>query len=293
MQLLSVVFGALVASGSAMAATTGTPTAKGQNSGIFDSAGKVLTAVVAPNLPHIPTGTVDLALPAPVPVRITLTNAERMRRGMGPMAPYRKRSSRVANAPRASCAPVATQGYIEVYDASSNVQLGYISHTYDFQNSYTYTALESGAQVFKIPATNQYNTLINIEAVNGPDSDFPLIGGVGGSGGFELGQGRSDYVYLSGVGSTNAGSTPSDDAGNSIESLGYEAPSESAIFALSCNLELGVQWVDDIGFTTPKSENFFYDPSVDYIGVTADLAAFNDAFPGEGGIPLTLKFSPL
>ena len=78
---------------------------------------------------------------------------------------------------------------------SDGTSKGYISKSFDSQNSYTYGDLAS-AQTFSLPPTNYFNTPIDITAVNGPSPSQPLLGAVGGSGGFFFGSGQGGFVIV-------------------------------------------------------------------------------------------------
>jgi len=220
------------------------------------------------------------------------TNAARMARNLPPLPPVRRRLGQLK--PRASPVPCntvipSTQGIIEVL-LSDGTSKGYISKSFDSQNSYTYGDLAS-AQTFSLPPTNYFNTPIDITAVNGPSPSQPLLGSVGGSGGFFFGSGQGGYTYLAGVTHTAAGSPPSSSAQTSIQSLGYNGPSESQIWTLNCDLTLSLtaQWTNMDGSQPPTT--IFYDPVVNYLGLTGDLATYNADY-GDGATAMVFYFIP-
>jgi hypothetical protein len=83
-----------------------------------------------------------------------------------------------------------------------------------------------------------------------------------------------------------------------LEALGYDAPSESQIWTLDCSLGITAQWtnIDGSEFistlirtlpstctlpTAQPATSIFYDPVVNYLGLTGDLATYNNEF-GDG-----------
>ncbi|KAJ6570218.1 hypothetical protein DFH09DRAFT_1313418 [Mycena vulgaris] len=66
-------------------------------------------------------------------------------------------------------------------------------------------------------------------------------------------------AYLAGTGPSAANSPPFSSAGTSLQSLGYNTNTDSP----------------------QPATTIFYDPVVDYLGLTSDLGVFNDAFRNE------------
>ncbi|KAJ7090313.1 hypothetical protein B0H15DRAFT_838075 [Mycena belliarum] len=220
-------------------------------------------------------------------------NADRLRRGLAPNPPTRRADNRLS--PRASpvpCTPLTNNvGRIDVSNADSGLSIGYLSKVYDGQKSYTFTTDINNALTVSLPSLSPCNTLIDITAVDGPDSSYPYVGAVGGSGGYQFSSTTFGYAYLSGTGHTPANSPPSSTAGHSIQSLGYNAPAESQIWSLSGTTHMfSAIWTNTDSSTVPAT--IYYDPAVDFIGLTGSLTAFNLMFPGEGAYAVTLKFIP-
>jgi hypothetical protein len=74
---------------------------------------------------------------------------------------------------------VCSKGIIEVRRLSNR----YIGKPFNSQNSYIYAPDLTSAQTYSLPPKNFVNTPIDIAAANGPSSQ-PLLGSIGGSGGF-------------------------------------------------------------------------------------------------------------
>jgi len=172
------------------------------------------------------------------------------------------------------------EGNITIYQGTTF--LGYISDTYDIQDTFTYTANIANALNVQIDAST--GTPFAILELNPPGAN-QYLGAVGGSGGYYFSSGNAGYAYLSGSALVPAGSTPSfspDDI------RFYDAPLESTIWSLSGNT-ITAQWVNVDN--TVVSAQTFYDPNVNYgyIGITDDLSGYNSAY-GEGAYAVTLDF---
>jgi hypothetical protein len=173
-------------------------------------------------------------------------------------------------------------GDIAVYNGSS--LLGYVSDAYDGQNTFTYTT--NMAQALTVEFDSSASAPFSITTLNPPGSNT-YFGAVGGSGGYHFASGNSGYAYLSDTSLVAAGSHPSGSATNDIQSLGYNAPSESTIWSRSGNV-LTAQWVNSDGSQNPTQT--IYDPVVDYLAITGDLTTYNNAF-GDNAEAVTFKFT--
>ncbi|KAJ2916699.1 hypothetical protein MD484_g3676, partial [Candolleomyces efflorescens] len=258
------------------------------NSGIFEDDGQSVTQppgyieqVAGDRRAEIPT--------IPTPTR-RVTNAERLRRGISLLPPTRRSGTLRA---RASCIPLSNGvGKIQVRRTSDNVVLGYIRNTYDGQNSYTYGTLANSLTV-QLGSTDStvVGGAIEITAINGPDANYPRIGSVGGSAGYNFNSGQLGYTYLSGTGHTPANSPPSFSAGHSIQSLGYNAPAESTVWFVNCLTgAITAQWTNTDG--SQPSTSIFYDAAVDFLGLIGDFNKFVETFPNEGAYTVSLHFIP-
>ena len=133
---------------------------------------------------------------------------------------------------------------------------------------------------------NSTMALFSIDAVNPPDSSHPYLGAVGGSGGYYFSSTNPGYAYLAGTGLAAAG-PPSSSAGTSIQSLGYDGPAEATIWSRTGNI-ITAQWENTDDTVVPAT--LFYDPVVDYLGITSDSAGYNAAY-GDGAYAVTLDFT--
>ncbi|KAJ7454808.1 hypothetical protein FB451DRAFT_654716 [Mycena latifolia] len=256
------------------------------NSGIFSSEGQVL-----PN----PVGRSTDARSANGVLAKKETNFERMRRGLPPLPPVRKHPLGSKPKPRPSqspCAPLfSTLGYIKL-TKSDGTSAGYISKIFDGQNSYTVTASVHSALQVKLPSPSPFGGPFNILAFNGPDPVHPYLGAVGGSSGYYFAHGQLGSAYLAGTGASAANSPPSSSAGTSLQTLGYNAPGESQIWSMDCKTRgISAQWTNSDSSHPPTT--IFYDPDVDYLGITSDLHVFNSDFSEEGAFAVTFTFVPL
>ncbi|KAJ6451115.1 hypothetical protein C8R47DRAFT_303854 [Mycena vitilis] len=221
------------------------------------------------------------------------TNFERMRRGLPPLAPTLRRTGirpRVSSSPDPCTALPVNTGYIKLTLGGNDY--GYISMTLDGQNSFTKTAttqLDSTALFVTLPVS-PFGGPFDIASTPGPSTAYPLLGAVGGSGGYYNFQPNNiGYAYLAATGHTPANAPPSTTAGTSIQPLGYNGPSESQIWSLDCQtLELTAQWTNLDASQPPTS--FYYDAAGDFVGLIGDTSKFAATFPGEGGV-FGLKFT--
>jgi hypothetical protein len=160
---------------------------------------------------------------------------------------------------------------IAVYNSTTSALVGYVSDTYDGQNSFTYTTSLAGA--LQVQIDTSASSPISILEMNppGPNHNF---GAVGGSGSFNFAAGGGGYAYLSGTALTAAGATPQSVA-TDINSLGYDGPAESTIWSLTGNV-LTAQWVN--ANSTTSATQTFYDPVVNYVGIVGDLPLYNSTY---------------
>ncbi|KAF8191020.1 hypothetical protein K438DRAFT_1970767 [Mycena galopus ATCC 62051] len=90
-----------------------------------------------------------------------------------------------------------------------------------------------------------------------------------------------------GTADLNANSPPSS-IGNSIQSLGYDAPAESQIWSLDCNtLALTAQWTNTV--STNPTTNLFYGPPVNFLALVGHLTAFTNNYD-DGAYLVTATF---
>ncbi|KAJ7284630.1 hypothetical protein C8J57DRAFT_1670092 [Mycena rebaudengoi] len=237
------------------------------------------------------------------------TNFERMRRGLTPLAPTRRAAAGSRLDARASAVPCTlsnTVGYIQL-TRDDGTSAGYISKVFDSQRSYTRSEELADALQVALPSLSTSTYAVNILAVNGPDPEHPYLGDCRRA----ILHIRSraawvrtimqlttflttprSYAYLAGTGASPANSPPSSSAGTSLQSLGYNGPSESQIWTVDCaTRQISAQWTN-VDYTQPAT-TIFYDTAVDYLGITADLATFNHVFDGEDTYAVTFTFVPM
>ncbi|KAJ6451085.1 hypothetical protein C8R47DRAFT_1329773 [Mycena vitilis] len=254
------------------------------NAGIFSPDGQVLSPPAEPAVAER-----SAAMTYRAWSKTKETNFERMRRGLPPLAPTRRRSGirpRISPSPDPCTVLPVNIGYIKITRDGNDY--GYISQTLDDQNSFTKTAtaqFDSTALSVTLPVS-PFGGPFDITAT-GSDPSYTLLGAVGGSGGFNF-HPNNLGCYLAPTGHTPANTPPSSTAGSSLQALGYNGPSESQIWSLNCQtLELTAQWTDS-DFSQPPT-SFFYDGAVDFLGLVGDTAQFVRNFPGENTV-FGLKF---
>lgn len=178
----------------------------------------------------------------------------------------------------------SVSGEIAVYKVSDNTLLGYVSDVYDSQNSFTFTVDIGNSLIVNIntPVSAPFAML-----ESNPPGTYDYFGAVGGSGGYDLTPTGPGYTYLSGSALTAAGATPSTSA-NDINSLGYEGPDETTIWSVDGSNIITGTWVN--ADSTQQLATTFYDPVVNYLGLTGDLAAYNGVY-SDGAYAVNFVFT--
>jgi hypothetical protein len=178
-------------------------------------------------------------------------------------------------------------GPISVYNAAGTTLLGYVSDTYDAQNSFTYIPIGTltTADDLQVQINTSASSPFSILELN-PPSTNDYFAGVGGSGGYDFTSSSAGYAYLSSSAQTSAGATPQSVA-TDLNSLSYFGPAESAIWSLSGNV-LNATWVN--ADSTTDAAQTFYDPVVNYLGLVSNLSDYNSAY-GDGAYAVKLEVS--
>ncbi|KAI5464365.1 hypothetical protein BGZ63DRAFT_401320 [Mariannaea sp. PMI_226] len=192
------------------------------------------------------------------------------------------------------CPTYPQTGKIKVYN-TDNTLLGYVRNFYDGQRSLTVGTL---AQALEVQLSWDGDACANPTDISLPmqnlqDADASAhnhVGLVGGSGGYSFRSGAVGYAYMAGSAYTSPNSPPQY-VGNSIQSLGYNAPSESSVWTFdSSSGALSLKWTNAAGGpTAPNPATIAYDPLGDYLFGTGDIDAFNSAF-GEGAYAVSFVF---
>lgn len=180
-------------------------------------------------------------------------------------------------------------GDIAVYNAAGTTLLGYVSKNYDSQNSFTYSSNVATALTFEIDSSASAPFAI-LEQTPPISSTNDYFAAVGGSGGYDMTPSVDGYAYMTSGSLTASGATPSSTpspSSDDLNELGYNGPEETTIWSHTGQI-LTPQWVNVGGTTYPNV--VFYDPVVNYIGITADLSGYNSDY-GDGAVAVTLEFT--
>ncbi|KAI8970753.1 hypothetical protein BD414DRAFT_233499 [Trametes punicea] len=241
-----------------------------------------------------PSGLVSRALPLATPdAARSLTNAQRLARGLPPRSP-RFGTRRRALAPRQSSTPCTlspTTGVIRVTSAPEDGTsvVGYISRTPNSFGQYTVTASTDQALEIDIFPCHSYSEPFNIQATNGLSS-YPYFGAVVGfsSASADLEAGSSNYAALAGTSSVPFGpAQPAPNAFNAATGLTRDV--ESAIWTLSGSTLVPV-WANSDGTAThPK---LLYSPAANAIALVGDKQAFTDNYGTATAVSLTFVPQP-
>ncbi|CAK5277978.1 unnamed protein product [Mycena citricolor] len=226
-------------------------------------------------------------VPGSVIARSSLTNAQRLARGLPPLPPSRRRSGQAAKARRSNSPPVSRSGIIAV--SGPGVQ-GYLTQG---QNQFQHFGVSSSK-------TNAFTVTINVDSsvLSASEMDigvavgtgFPLMGATFGvlSEGTanSLAVGSFNYAYIQSTSHTDPDSTPQY-VGSSYPT---SEPSESAIWTYNAVTNtLSPQWINPDG--SQPATVLAYVGSSNAIIITGDYAAFSGSFATTSG-PVTFTFQP-
>ncbi|KAJ7703687.1 hypothetical protein B0H17DRAFT_1040881 [Mycena rosella] len=219
------------------------------------------------------------------------TNADRLRRGLGPLPPTRRDRKKLS--PRASPLPCARLsnniGTIQVRRLSDGEKLGYLSDRFNGHNAYTVHRRPRAALHVAVPPIAPFGLAINLIAANPPDAGHPYVGAVSNGQG-NLGAGEVAVAYLSGTSAVHGSSPPLSSAGTSLILNGHGGI-ESQVWTMNCqSRQITAQWMNTDN--SQPTTTIFYDPVRDYIGLTGDLDAFNAAV-AERAYEVTMTFVPV
>ncbi|KAF8142736.1 hypothetical protein K438DRAFT_1994647 [Mycena galopus ATCC 62051] len=182
-----------------------------------------------------------------------------------------------------------SSGYIQISRANDGVPLGYVQKTFVPWPVYTHGALEN-ALIVRLPASCSSGP-IDLVATNGPDAVHNNVGAVGGNMGYNFTPGNLGYAYFSGTGHSDANSPPSLSAGTSMQSMGYNGPSESQIWTLDyATRALTAQWTNTD--SSNPSTNLYYSGTYRYLGLVGDFNKYVNVFPEDNPILVTATFVP-
>ncbi|KAF7355927.1 hypothetical protein MVEN_00921800 [Mycena venus] len=210
------------------------------------------------------------------------TNADRFRRGLGPLPPKRRDRSNIQ--PRASAVPCVQLsnniGMLQIRRLSDGKRIGYIGTRFNRENAYTICRRPRAALRVAVPPVTPLGGAINLIAANAPDSGTPVS--------------RSSrrwprIAILSGTSGVRANSPPTLSAGTSLTLRGHGGV-ESQIWIMNCQThQVTAQWINPDG-ARPRT-TIFYDPARNLLGLTGDLQAFNTAV-SQDAFEVTTTFIP-
>ncbi|THH27105.1 hypothetical protein EUX98_g7082 [Antrodiella citrinella] len=217
------------------------------------------------------------------------TNAQRMKRGLGPKRPNFGRHKR-ALLPRQSSTPCASPtGYIEVDyvdDAGATID-GYLGATANDYGEYPF--VESRDNALKVQLNNcaSNGSPFDISTLNGIANE-PYLGFIDGFSNESpvLSPGSYNYVYIGGTSQTPSGSPPLVQSNSFTDATELAEAVESAVWELGSDGRLTSAWVNPDN--SIPAEVLLYVPSAGTFTVTADRQAFRDTFGP--AFPVIFKF---
>ncbi|KAJ6457118.1 hypothetical protein C8R47DRAFT_1227553 [Mycena vitilis] len=220
------------------------------------------------------------------------TNADRFRRGLGPLPPTPRGSDHLN--PRPSSQPCTrlsnNVGTLRVRSLSTGKDIGYIGARVNAEKAYTVGG-RSRALVVAVPPTAPFGQAINLIAANPEDSRYPFFGAVENGRG-NLGPGNTGVAILAAVASAvRSGGTPSSTAGTSLTLAGHGGI-ETQIWTINCQTrQITAQWTNSDG-SHPRSTTIFFDPDREVLGLTGDLGLLKAVEPLDHIYPVAITFVP-
>lgn len=184
--------------------------------------------------------------------------------------------------------PVAAQtacsGYIQVTDADTGADLGFVANIWNTFGEYG--ALTPDA-TNRLEVTFTPSAPFSITAVNGPNGNFPFVGGIKGfsSTNPDLGVGSFNYTYLGGTVQTPPNSPPQNLPNSFTQATGIPEPIESAIWSLSSSNELTAQWVNT-DLSKPAT-HILRQQAEGIFALTGDPTAFRNTFGPSTAVEFT------
>ncbi|KAJ7603269.1 hypothetical protein DFH06DRAFT_1256807 [Mycena polygramma] len=198
------------------------------------------------------------------------TNADRFRRGLGPLPPTRRGSDHCDS---------SNVGTLRVRRLSTGKDIGYLSARVNQEKAYTVGGRRR-ALVVAVPPTTPFGQAINLIAANPEDSRYPFLGAV------EKGRGN--------LGPGEAGTKrryPSSTAGSSLTLAGHGGI-ETQIWTMNCQTrQITAQWTNSDG-SHPRSTIIFFDPDREVLGLTGDLGLLKAAEASDRIYAVTITFVP-
>jgi len=174
-------------------------------------------------------------------------------------------------------------GNIAVYLTDGATLLGYVSTSYGSEvDSFTYSSDQSSALQVQFDSAE---STFAIKLLNPPASNI-YFGAVEPPAREPLAPGSYGAVLLTGT-SLVAQDTYTTAASNDTQ---FTNAVESTIWSLSSD-NLKGQWTNSDGSTFPNIT--YYNPAADNLGLSGDLAAFNDHFADENAYEVILRFTPV
>ncbi|KAJ7618818.1 hypothetical protein DFH06DRAFT_1342404 [Mycena polygramma] len=219
------------------------------------------------------------------------TNADRFRRGLGPLPPTRRGSDHLTPHPSSQpCTRLSNNvGTLRIRRLSTGKDIGYLSARSNHEKAYTVGGRRH-ALLVAVPPTTPFGAAINLIAANPQDSRYPFLGAVENGHG-NLGPGEAGVAILAGVASAvRSGGTPSSAAGTSLTLAGHGGI-ETQIWTMNCQTrQITAQWTNSDG-SQPRSTIIFFDPDREFLGLTGDLGV-SKAAASDRIFPVTMIFVP-
>jgi hypothetical protein len=175
-------------------------------------------------------------------------------------------------------------GYIQVTNADTGANLGFVSNVFNQFGEYGVTTDVNNRLTVSFSGTSQFS----LTATNGPNSNLPYVGGIVGFSNTsdDLNTGSYNYTYLGGTVQTPANSPPVSGDNSFTEATGVQERIESAIWSISPSNVLTAQWVNT-DLSKPATYEMLY-TAQNNLTLTGDKAVFVNTFGSS--VPVTFTF---
>ncbi|KAH8091780.1 hypothetical protein BXZ70DRAFT_952090 [Cristinia sonorae] len=239
----------------------------------------------------IPIPFIDNLLAGAKRANLPETNAQRMKRGLGPKRPKHRYPKRALH-PRQSSSPcVNPTGFIgvEYVNGDGATVDGYVASAPNEFGEYSFIQGQDTALRVQLNNCNLDGEPFDILTLTGIANE-PYLGLIDGFSNETptLGPGSYNYVYLGGTSQTPSGSAPLVQSNSFTDATNIPESVESAVWELASNGVLTASWVNPD--TTSPPQVLLFVPSAGTFTVTGDYQAFRDTFGP--AFPVTFTFIP-
>ncbi|KAF6755363.1 hypothetical protein DFP72DRAFT_896588 [Ephemerocybe angulata] len=246
---------------------------------------------------------IDNLIPLSAYIDGLLTNAERMKRGMGPARPSKFSDGSVTRRepsstptspsnPEPTDVPTTTpgSGVIRIHDpSSSSTTLYWVSKDLNNFGEYGRTDDISKALTVTLGSDSGTFSIRTPSPACGCVSDLPFLGGIMGfaTSGGDLKSSSADYAYLGATVETANGSPAVSGDNSFTRATGISKSIESSIWSISSDNSLTATWINADGAMVDA--HILYYAADNVLSLTADPVSFVNNFGASPAVELILE----